>query len=190
MVECAEREPTLEEIVVALRETRQGAGRASPFTVVEGQPGDKATDVAVSDLRDGEIERLLSENARLNERVVFLLKVIEREELRHSERAVEHAPVGIDRGVIAREVKAALEAQLHPVLLVLLRLVEKRHAGPAEDGGKLHPGREPVPSEWIVDLIRKLDSEGHASAPEQMGASPPGSNLRQRMARVRDALRS
>ena len=37
----ADGEPTMEAIVTALRETRRGAGRAPPFTVVGGQPGDK-----------------------------------------------------------------------------------------------------------------------------------------------------
>jgi hypothetical protein len=39
MVERAEHEPTMDEIVVALRETRRGAGRGPPLTIVGGQPG-------------------------------------------------------------------------------------------------------------------------------------------------------
>jgi len=37
MVERAEREPTMEEIVVALRETGRTAARVAPFSVVGGQ---------------------------------------------------------------------------------------------------------------------------------------------------------
>ena len=109
MVERAAREPTMEEIVGALRETRQDAGRLPPFTVVGDQPGGgwasavalrggegravrlhgeianahyDAGSADIGELRESEIERLLAENARLNERIVFLLRVIEREQRR------------------------------------------------------------------------------------------------------------
>ena len=39
MAERAEHDPTMEEIVVALRETKRGAGRMPPLTVVGGHPG-------------------------------------------------------------------------------------------------------------------------------------------------------
>ena len=95
----------MEEIVVALRETRRGAGPAAPFTVVGGRRGGKRRpDVAaeigaqtagstdIADLRDGEIERLLADNARLNERIMFLLKVIEREQTRNARARDRRTP--------------------------------------------------------------------------------------------------
>jgi hypothetical protein len=189
MVERSEREPTLDEIVVALRETRRGAARGPSFTVVGGSPsGNRASSAAlnagvggathehgardaqndaagstdVSDLRDGEIERLLTENARLNERVVFLLKVLEGEQARSAEVATVGVATGSDRGAIFDAVSMALEAELRPVLLVLLRLLQKERTQPAAPaangdaapGAAVMPAGE-VPSQdagWIVDL--------------------------------------
>ncbi len=174
MVETAEREPTMEEIVVALRETRRDAGRVPAFAVVSGQPGGKRelrsdTDALpgttgstdISDLRDAEIERLLAENARLNERVVFLLKIIDHEQARNARLAVECAAAETDRSAIFRDVRAALEAELRPVLLVLLRLLEKQHADPVEAGAR-RPARKtarqaapetaPHDDDGIIDL--------------------------------------
>jgi hypothetical protein len=143
MVEQAEREPTMEEIVVALRETRKAATPAAPFTVVGGRrsgsqvPGAAAdaqsrtagsTDIA--DLRDGEIDRLLADNARLNERIMFLLKVMEREQARNAQPAAEHAAIETDPGAIVDGIRAALEAELRPVLQVLLRVLEKLRTEP------------------------------------------------------------
>jgi hypothetical protein len=156
MVERAEREPTVEEIVLALRETERGVDRVPPFTVVGGQPrgirgsvaarGHSATSTATAGtqngtsgaadlaaLRDGEIERLLAKNAHLNERVMFLLKVIEREQAHNAIRAAEPAAIETDRGGIFQDVSAALQAELRPILLVLLRLLEKQRADPAEE---------------------------------------------------------
>ena len=191
MVERSEREATLEEIVVALRETRRGAARGPSFTVVGGSPrGNLASSAAlqahaddagrepgasdaqnetdgstdISDLRDGEIERLLIENARLNERVVFLLKVLEREQARSTELAAVRVASESDRSAIFDEVRMALEAELRPVLLVLLRLLEKERthqpAPPAASGRAAPPrpsvvsGGEVPPHDagWIVDL--------------------------------------
>ena len=97
MVERIKLEPTMEEIVVALRETRRGAGGKTPYAVVGRAPvgnwpsgaagsGDKASDLVraadakggpgsndINDLRDGEIERLLADNAGLNERIILAL---------------------------------------------------------------------------------------------------------------------
>jgi hypothetical protein len=138
-----EGEPTMEEIVGALRETRRGASWAPPFTVVGGHSGDKraagtasrggggaapahgaaasarsgmagSTDIA--DLRDDDIERLLAENARLNERVMFLLKVIEREQAQNFVVAAEPAGIETDRGTI-----------------FMLRLIEKQHTDAADE---------------------------------------------------------
>ena len=190
MIEQSEREATLEEIVVALRATRRGAGRGPSFTVVGGSPSanrassaalDAGVDSArrqhgasdvqnetagstdISDLRDGEIERLLTENARLNERVVFLLKVLDGEQARSTELATVRVATEADRGAIADAVSMALEAELRPVLLVLLRLLQKeRTHQPAAHAanGRAAPGPAVIPdvealsrdAGWIVDL--------------------------------------
>ena len=64
----------------------------------------------------------------------FLLKVIEREQARNAELAAEHAALETDRGAIFRDLRAALEAELRPVLLVMLHLIEKQRADPAGEG--------------------------------------------------------
>jgi hypothetical protein len=177
-----EGEPTMEEIVGALRETRRGAGWAPPFTVVGGHSGDKraagtasrgggaapahgaaagarsgmagSTDIA--DLRDDEIERLLAENARLNERVLFLLKVIEREQAQNSVLAAEPAGIETDRGTIFRDVQAAIETELRPVLLVMLRLIEKQHTDAADEGAH-RVGREAARPTAPKAVLHKAD---------------------------------
>ena len=116
----------MEEIVVALRETRQRAGKHPPLAVVTTPPPEPADDPTAGELRDREIERLLTENARLNERTMFLIKLLERAQARAPEPA------------IGRTVTEALEAELRPVMLVLLRLLEKQRDG-----------------NWIVDLDRE-----------------------------------
>ena len=152
MVEEAKREPTVEEIVVALRETTfRGKGRgisvagrraADDFkrTAIphplrqddEEEPGaieyKEAAFTDIADLRDGEMQRLLGENTRLNERIVALLKIIEREQIarneqRNAER--ESARQSEERDAIVRQVKGALEAELRPVLLTVLQLLEQ-----------------------------------------------------------------
>jgi hypothetical protein len=149
MVDRAEREPTMEEIVGALRETRRAAGRGATFTVVGGQREDKrapdstmnaqsATDVA--ELRDNEIQRLLGDNARLNERVMYLLKAMENRQQPHR----TDVAVGVSGDAILQDVRAILEAELRPVLDVLLRLLEKLHASPIT--------REPHNNGGIIDL--------------------------------------
>jgi hypothetical protein len=156
MVERTARDPTMEEIVGALRETRQDAGRVPPLTVVGAQPAGRASAAAlrggegrtvrhngeaaggrygtgsteVAELREGEIDRLLGENARLNERIVFLLKVIEREQRRSGDLAGGHR-VETARAAVVRDVKATLEAELRPILLVLLRMLQTQQAEPA-----------------------------------------------------------
>jgi hypothetical protein len=190
MVEPAKREPSMDEIVVALRETRRDAGQTLPFAVARGQT--VWTDVA--DLRDNEIERLLAENAHLNERVVLLLKVMEREHAaRAAERAAGRTLDAAEAGAVFREMKAALEAELRPLLLVLLRLLEKRQTEPPSEGTR-RTRREPeaAPSAWIVNLIRRLDSDGQnpvAGDNVTADAERLQPNLRERMALVRDALR-
>jgi hypothetical protein len=151
MVEQADREPTMQELVGALRETRRSAGRAPLFTVVGGHSSGEGVIAAearnatsgptdIANLRNGEIERLLAENSRLNDRVVFLLDVIEREQARPARDAAPEQ----DGGAIVHDVRAAIEAELRPVLQVLLRLLEQQR------------GRAP-PSDpdWIVDLDRE-----------------------------------
>jgi hypothetical protein len=204
MAERAQREPTMEEIVVALRETRRGADRMSPLTLVGQSRGNRAlrgsagpTDLI--DLRDGEIERLLSENARLNARVVSLLKVIEHEQAYHAEAAaeVEAAPMEADRSAIYREVRSALEAELSPVLLVLLRLLERQRTDPGAGDSRigermaLSAATGAAPSDWIIDLMHKLDTK--APAPNDTAATaeamPRRPKLRDRMADVLNAFR-
>jgi hypothetical protein len=194
----------MEEIVVALRETKRTADRLLPVAV--GGPPQRArrglrmvdgpSDVV--DLRDSEIERLLSENARLNARIVSLLKVIEQDQAYHEEVAAqaekEAAPVEMDASTIQREVRAALEAELSPVLLVLLRLLQKRSADGSATGGDGGPQAtataEATPSEWIVDIMRKLDAK--APAPTETivdgNPAPRRSRLRQFVADILSAF--
>ena len=206
MAERAQREPTMEEIVVALRETRRGADRMNPLTLVGHSRGNRAlrgsagpTDLI--DLRDGEIERLLSENARLNARVVSLLKVIEHEQAYHvaatAEAEAEAAPIEADRSAIYREVRSALEAELSPVLLVLLRLLERQRTDPGAGDSRvsnriaLSAATGAAPSDWIIDLMHKLDTK--APAPNETAATaeamPRRPKLRDRMADVLNAFR-
>jgi len=131
MVEPAKREPTMEEIVVALRETRKAAGSSPPLTLVSNPaPDENAGATSLADLRDQEIERLLAENARLNERTMSILRRVEREQVRDTEAA------------IVRAVREALDAELRPVMLTLLRLIERQRA--------LAPDAHDAT--WIVDL--------------------------------------
>jgi hypothetical protein len=178
MVERAEREATMDEIVVALRESRR-AGRTPSFAVVShpasrssgtarrsgkgraARDHDGAADVQnatagtteIADLRDSEIERLLTENARLNARVAYFLKLIEREQARNAEQAA----VRRDDDALVRTVVAALEHKLRPMLLVLLRMVEKQHPAPASRvatpalNSRAAPAAPDDPN-WIVDL--------------------------------------
>ncbi len=199
MAERAEREPTMEEIVVALRETRRGADRVRPFAVAGQLRGNRIMRATggpadLGHLRDGEIERLLSENARLNERVVSLLKVIEQEQAHHAETTAENAPTEADREAIYREVRAAVEAEISPILLVLLRLLEKQRAETAAgDHGRRRVGHAATsgPSDWIVELMQKLEAEATLptetiAAADELRRRP---KLRQRMAEVLNALR-
>jgi hypothetical protein len=134
MVDRAERDPTMEEIVVALRETRQAAGRAVPFAVVNGQravdqaagAADARNAIDVAELRDSEIQRLLAENANLNQRVMSLLKLLEQQPARSVTHAASDSGAPSDAGhnAISRAVRAAMETQLRPVLDVLLHLLE------------------------------------------------------------------
>ena len=152
MVEEAKREPTVQEIVVALRETTfRGKGRG--VSVPNRHVGDEYRRAAfpyparvdeaeklapveykeaalpdINELRDGEMQRLLGENQRLNERIVALLKIIEREQIvRNEQREAEReaSRKSQERDAIVHEVKGALEAELRPVLLTVLQLLEQ-----------------------------------------------------------------
>src|SRR5262245_28181192 len=123
MVEQAGREPTMDEIVVALRETRRESARAPHLALVgEVARTSVATPGAreVGRLRDTEMTRMLEENARLNQRIVALLKVIEHDQNQIAAQVAEYAAVHRVNGEIAREVRAALETELRPILLALL----------------------------------------------------------------------
>lgn len=175
----------MQEIVVALRETQRDAGHTMPSQVI-GRRSDsksKAPNVityphnlragltAAADLRDSEMERLLAENARLNERVVYLLKIIEREQA----QTAELAALAVDREAMFRQVKAALKAELRPALLVLLRMLEKQLVDPS------HLATDDAPSAWIVDLIRKLEADHPGEAPrDPLLLLQPRLSLRQR----------
>jgi hypothetical protein len=176
MVENAEREPTIAEIAVALRETRQRVGRTPHSAVVEGEQhddnwgastaprgvegtgvlGDYASANAqnevgstdIGDLRDDEIERLLTENGRLNERIVFLLKIIASLRARNTEFEVRREVIVTERGAIFRGLKATIEAELRPFLVVVLRVLERQRAdsnGPAEGNFAARPVRDSRP---------------------------------------------
>jgi hypothetical protein len=133
------------------------------LTVVGGQPGANRTSGAaenaanatagsadIGELRDREFERLLAENARLNKRIMFLLKVIGHQQARNAEFAADHTAIETDRDVNVRSLKAAVEAELRPVLLTMLRLLERRHEGhEATDAAMPQLPRD---ADWIVDL--------------------------------------
>lgn len=191
MVQRAEQEPTMEEIVVALRETQRDAGHTMPSPIVGRRADGKSKTpnvitypqnlraglTAAADLRDSEIDRLLAENARLNERVVFLLKIIEREQA----QSAELAALAVDREAMVRQVKAALKAELRPALLVLLRMLEKQLADPNHLN---HLATDDAPSAWIVDLIRKLESDHPGEAQrDPLLLLQPRLTLRQRWSR-------
>ena len=200
MVQRAEREASMEEIVVALRETRRSADRIQPLAIAETPRGGRgvrgmvgSTDLV--DLRDGEIERLLSENARLNARVISLLKVLEHEQANQAEITAGTAPTVMDQTAIYNEVSSALEAELRPALLVLLQLLQKQFVDAAPDDGTA-VGRMSLatstggPSDWIVELMHKLDAK--APAPHEKvaarGSIPQRPKLRQCLADLLNAL--
>ena len=85
--------------------------------------------------------------------------------------ATETAPAEVDRDAICREVRAALEAELGPVLVILLRLLQKQHAeavaGDRDSGpvAQLSARPDSAASDWIVDLMHTLD--GKASPPNE-----------------------
>jgi hypothetical protein len=205
MAERARREPTMKEIVVALRQTTRDADREPASAVADSYRGKRIvgginhlTDVV--DLRDGEVERLVQENARLNARVVSLLKVLEHQQAVHAEAAVEQTAetmrIDADRDAILREVRTAIEAELAPILLVVLRLLERQRVDPgtggreATSGAGPDPAAYPTPSDWLVDLMQRVEDDaptpnGKVTAEDAM---PRRSKLRGLMAQVLNAL--
>jgi hypothetical protein len=193
---------TVQDIVVALRDTaRRRAGDMASTGASTGerrpdlernsargrpqrvdslhQPwrGESAADANIAELRDTEIERLLGENRRLNDRVVFLLKVIERDQKMLATERAAAALLAEQQEMVARETRAALEAEWRPILVTLLRMVDRReHEQPppargvrrvlgvaksdTRAGGRAgrsdldEPGYDPG---WILDLIRGAD---------------------------------
>src|ERR1700684_2313833 len=96
MVERARREPTMEEIVVALRQTTRDADQVHQLAITGPSRGTRIVSginqsIDVVDLRKYEVERLLQENARLNARVVSLLKVLEHMQSLYAESAAGQA---------------------------------------------------------------------------------------------------
>jgi hypothetical protein len=206
----------MEEIVVALRETTRDADRVRPFAVA-GQSRGKRNVRGINDpddvvdLRDGEVERLLQENTRLNARVVSLLKVLELQQAVHAESAAEQTAettrTETDREAIVREVRTALEAELAPILLVVLRLLEKQRADPGAGNREVTRGAGPAavprpaprpapgpaayprPSGWLVDLMQGLEDEAPAPNDKVIAADPMPrrSKLRELIAQVLNA---
>ena len=81
---------------------------------------------------------------------MFLLKVIERDQTRNAAFTADHAAIETDRDVNLRDLRAAVEAELRPILQVMLRLLEKQRGG-HEAAGPAMP-QEPRDADWIVDL--------------------------------------
>ena len=194
----AEREPTMEEIVVALRETKRRADRTLPPLAIVGQlHGRRALRGAVGspdlvDLRDEEIERLVAENARLNARIVALLKIMEEEAGKATQTTHDDRPMELDQEAIGNAVKAAVKAELDPLLDVLLHMLTMR-AGRSVGNGETM-SRKPShagASDWIVDLMDRLERD--AGTPDETGAAPDlparRNKLRERMAQVINAFR-
>ncbi len=156
-------EPTVEEIVVALRDMAERRSRrdaaplrdvgaiVEPVTVHRRSErfdflNPRATDdepvavefknVAVPDIaemRAAEIERLLGENRRLHEQVFHLLHLVEQERQTLRADAVERAATKDGREAIVREVRGTIEAEMRPLLKAILRLLERTGA---ERGGQ------------------------------------------------------
>lgn len=196
MVEEAKRDPTVQEIVVALRETTfRGKGRG--MTVVGRRPDDserppalyqaksedddtpgaveykEAAFAEISELRDAEMQRLLAENARLNERVVFLLKVIEREQAARNERRdAESEPAREERQAIVSEVKSALEAELRPVLLTVLRLLEQSQLGAGAQRAQIPAGSAPPAIRRQAAPTVERKDDGRLDRPSDRRSAP------------------
>jgi hypothetical protein len=188
----------MEEIVVALRETKRRADRTLPPLAIVGRShGRRALRGAVgspdlADLRDEEIERLVAENARLNARIVALLKIMEEEAEKAIQTTHDDRPMELDQEAIGSAVKAAVKAELDPLLDVLLHMLTMRAGRSVSNGEPM--SRKPThagASDWIVDLMDRLESD--AGTPDETGAAPDlparRNKLRERMADVINAFR-
>ena len=81
---------------------------------------------------------------------MFLLKVIEHDQTRNAAFTADRAAIETDRDVNVRGLRAAVEAELRPVLQIMLRLLEKQRGGhEAADPAKPQTPRD---ADWIVDL--------------------------------------
>src|SRR5580704_7030109 len=174
MVERARREPSMEEIVVALRQTTRDADQVHQFAITGPSRGNRIVSgidqsIDVVDLRDDEVERLLQENTRLNSRVVSLLKVLEHVQSHRAESAVDQTAqttqTEADRDVIPRAVRMAIEAELGPILQVVLRLLERQRANPGVGHREATrcmgsgPAPYPGPSGWLVGLMQGVEDK-------------------------------
>jgi hypothetical protein len=203
MAERTQVEPTMEEIVVALRETTRDADRVLPFAGT-GAPRVKRNvrginePADVVELRDSEVERLLQENARLNVRVVSLLKILEQQQQLHAEavsgEAAETSRIEADREAILREARTALEAELAPILMVVLRVLERQRttsSGKTDRGatrGTATAAARQSPSPWLGDVMRHVD--GIRTPNDEIteaDCTPRRSKFRELMAQVLNA---
>jgi hypothetical protein len=202
---------TVQDIVVALRATArrrggdtQAAGARQPDpgrsadrgrvqrvdSLHQAWRGESVADAGIAELRDGEIDRLLSENRRLNDRVVFLLKVIEHDQQTIANERAAAAILADEQETMARETRASLEAEWRPILVTLIRLLDRRnHEQQSEPGGRGYfdgaktgsrAGGRAGASEidehgyypgWIQDLLRGAD---------RLDQSPTGQTHRMR----------
>jgi hypothetical protein len=136
MVNETRSDPTVQEIVVALRETQwRGATRHRNAPAPVGPTGldddlrHRGPPVDVQKLRETEFQRLLDENHLLNERIVELLNMVERERhAREDDRvAIERMTHRLQQQKAMRDdVRNAIEDELRPVLAAVLKLLERK----------------------------------------------------------------
>jgi hypothetical protein len=226
MVNETRRDPTVQEIVVALRET-QGRGamrpRNAPAAVGPAAGGPtgfdnelrrRASPVDVQKLRETEFQRLLDENHLLNERVVELLNLVERERhAREDDRAVfEKISHRLEQQRSMRnDVQSAIEDEVRPVLAAVLKLLERKGSAAARaaaaaaanrDGGisaarqagdermrrsMQAEGADSDVSGWLLELIRRAEQPADRVTEPTGSASYPD-QLRPRRTK-RDMLR-
>jgi hypothetical protein len=193
----------VQDIVVALRDTarRRGSDIASSgesrsdFERNEGRGrsqrvdslhrawrGESVADTGVTELRDAEMQRLLDENRRLNDRVVYLLKVIEHDQQMLANERAAAVVLAEEQETVARETRAALEAEWRPILVTLLRMLDRRgQEQPPERGvrrifgakadtgaggraGRNESDEHGYDPNWIFDLIRGADRSDRSPA--------------------------
>lgn len=133
----------------------------------------------LADLRDAEIARLITQNHRLNEQVFRLLNLIEREKARVAEEraasaAAQRMPVPLEAGdAVGREVKAALEAELRPILGALLRLVQRMAAERASQRAAIAEAEADAPSPSPVPAAPSAGATAPAPPPPVALATAP-----------------